>query len=92
MSGWPVRSRGPEERQGGRIEAVDQYRGLAIVLMVIANHLADIASVPGWLKHAPDVGLTPIDLIAPFFIFAIGLTYGPSYRGRTAMSFAGGSP
>jgi len=75
----------PGGRQGERIEAVDQYRGLAIVLMVIANHLADIAS-------APDVGLTPIDLIAPFFIFAIGLTCGPSCRGRTAISFAGGSP
>ncbi|MBE3065438.1 MAG: DUF1624 domain-containing protein [Spirochaetes bacterium] len=72
----------PGERQGGRSEAVDKYRGLAIILMVIANHLADIASVPAGLKHAPDVGLTPIDLIAPFFIFAIGLTYGPSYRGR----------
>ena len=72
----------PGERQGGRSEAVDKYRGLAIILMVIANHLADIASIPAGLKHAPDVGLTPIDLIAPFFIFAIGLTYGPSYRGR----------
>jgi predicted acyltransferase len=90
MSGWPVRSRAPEQRsrnrpggrQGERLEAVDQYRGLAIILMVIANHLADITSVPAWLKHAPDVGLTPIDLIAPIFIFAIGLTFGPSYRGR----------
>jgi predicted acyltransferase len=72
----------PGGRQGGRIEAVDQFRGLAIILMALANHLADIASVPAWLKHAPDVGLTPIDLVAPFFIFAIGLTYGPSYRGR----------
>jgi len=90
MSGWPVRSRAPEHRsreqpggrQDERSEAVDQYRGLAIILMVLANHLADITSVPAWLKHAPDVGLTPIDLVAPFFIFAIGLTYGPSYRGR----------
>jgi predicted acyltransferase len=40
--------------------------------------------VPAWLKHAPDVGLTVIDLIAPFFIFAIGLTYGPSLRRRLA--------
>ncbi len=85
-----MRSRAPEPRsrepaggrQGERLEAVDQYRGLAIILMVIANHLADITSVPAWLKHAPDVGLTPIDLIAPIFIFAIGLTFGPSYRGR----------
>jgi predicted acyltransferase len=50
--------------------------------MVLANYLADVASVPSWLKHARDVGLTAIDLIAPFFIFAIGLTFGPSYRRR----------
>ena len=58
------------------------FRGLAIIAMVLANYLADIAVVPAALKHAPDVGLTVIDLIAPFFIFAIGVTYGPSLRRR----------
>jgi len=65
-----------------RIDAIDQYRGIAIMLMVIANYLFDVVTIPGWLKHAPDIGLTIIDLIAPFFIFAIGLTYGASYRSR----------
>ena len=65
-----------------RIEAIDQYRGIAIILMVIANYLFDVTTIPGWLKHAPDIGLTVIDLIAPFFIFAIGLTYRASYRAR----------
>jgi len=65
-----------------RIDDIDQYRGIAIILMVIANYLFDVTTIPGWLKHAPDIGLTIIDLIAPFFIFAIGLTYGASYRSR----------
>jgi predicted acyltransferase len=65
-----------------RLEDVDQFRGLAIVLMVLANYLAGVAIVPAWLRHAPDIGLTVIDLIAPFFIFAIGLTYGISFRRR----------
>jgi predicted acyltransferase len=65
-----------------RLAAIDTYRGLAIVLMVIANYLSDVTTIPGWLKHAPDIGLTAIDLIAPLFIFAIGLTYGPSWRRR----------
>jgi len=65
-----------------RIEAIDQYRGMAIILMVIANYLFDVTTIPAWLKHAPDIGLTVIDLIAPFFIFAIGLTYGASYGKR----------
>jgi predicted acyltransferase len=67
-----------------RNPAIDLYRGLAIVLMILANYLAGAAVVPAWLKHAPDAGLTVIDLIAPFFIFAIGLTYGPSARRRFA--------
>jgi len=66
-----------------RIVAIDQFRGFAILLMVLANYLGGIRVVPAWLKHAPDVGLTVADLIAPFFIFAIGLTYGLSARRRT---------
>lgn len=65
-----------------RIVAIDQFRGFAILLMVLANYLAGVHSVPAWLKHAPDIGLTVADLIAPFFIFAIGLTYGLSARRR----------
>ena len=60
------------------------FRGLAIVLMVLANYLAGPTVVPAWLKHAPDAGLTVIDLVAPFFIFAIGLSYGLSARRRIA--------
>ena len=65
-----------------RIASIDQFRGFAISAMVLANYLAGVHCVPVWLKHAPDVGLTVADLIAPFFIFAIGLTYGLSARRR----------
>jgi predicted acyltransferase len=65
-----------------RSQAIDQFRGLAIVLMVLANYLAGIGWIPAWLKHAPDIGLTVTDLVAPLFIFAIGLTYGSSFRRR----------
>ncbi len=54
-----------------RSAALDQFRGLAIALMVPANYLEHIAIVPAWLKHAPDIGFTVIDLIAPMFIFAL---------------------
>jgi predicted acyltransferase len=37
---------------------------------------------PAWLKHAPDIGFTIADLVAPMFIFAIGLTFGISARKR----------
>ncbi len=65
-----------------RLESIDQFRGFAILLMVLANYLGVPNRVPSWLKHAPDIGLTVIDLIAPMFIFAIGLTYGLSARRR----------
>jgi predicted acyltransferase len=68
----------------GRLEAIDRYRGFAILLMVLADYLADIVTVPAWLKHAPDVGYTVIDLIAPLFVFAMGLTFGLSFRRRAA--------
>ncbi len=73
-----------ESSRGERLEAIDQYRGFAILLMVLADYLARINTVPAWLKHAPDVGYTVMDLIAPLFIFAIGLTYGLSFRRRLA--------
>jgi predicted acyltransferase len=65
-----------------RISSLDQFRGFAILTMVLANYMGGIQLIPAWLKHAPDIGLTVIDLIAPFFIFAIGLTYGLSFKAR----------
>lgn len=66
----------------GRIDAIDQFRGFAIICMVLINYGAEIQSFPTWLKHAPDIGLTFPDLGAPVFIFAIGLTYGLSFHRR----------
>jgi predicted acyltransferase len=66
----------------GRLEAIDQFRGFAILLMVLADYLSRIQSVPAWLKHAPGVGLTVVDLIAPMFILAIALAYRPSLKRR----------
>jgi predicted acyltransferase len=65
-----------------RISSIDQFRGFAIVTMVLANYMGGVSITPAWLKHAPDIGLTVIDLIAPFFIFAIALTFGQSFNRR----------
>jgi predicted acyltransferase len=65
-----------------RISSLDQFRGFAILTMALANYMGGAGVIPAWLKHAPDIGLTVIDLIAPFFIFAIGLTFGLSFRRR----------
>ncbi len=65
-----------------RIAPIDQFRGFAILLMVLADYFNNISTIPAWLKHAPDIGYTVIDLVAPLFVFAIGLTYGMSFRRR----------
>lgn len=65
-----------------RLEAIDQFRGFAILLMILANYMNNVQVVPAWLKHSEDIGYTAIDLIAPLFVFAIGLTYGLSFRRR----------
>lgn len=65
-----------------RSEPIDQFRGFSIILMVVINYLSGIESIPDWLKHVPDIGMNFPDLGTPVFIFAIGLTYGLSYRRR----------
>lgn len=73
----------PREKSGNRIDVIDQYRGFAILLMVVADYLSRIHRVPIWLKHAAGgVGLTVVDLIAPMFILSIGLTFGRSWQRR----------
>jgi predicted acyltransferase len=67
-----------------RLESIDAFRGFSILLMVLADYLAGPAIVPAWLKHSPDVGFTVIDVIAPMFITAIGLTFGLAFRARLA--------
>jgi len=66
----------------GRSLAIDRLRGALIVLMVGGDYLGGVGFVPAFLKHAPDIGLTVADLVAPCFIVTIGLTYGPSFARR----------
>ncbi len=65
-----------------RVQGIDGFRGLAIVLMALGNFSFNIRWVPGALKHMPDIGVTIADLVAPMFIFAIALTVGPSMQRR----------
>lgn len=81
-SSRPVKGTQPQPSR--RYEAIDQYRGLAILLMVLADYLSGAGATPDWLKHASDIGYTVIDLIAPMFVFAMGLTFGLSFRRRLA--------
>ena len=67
-----------------RIQAIDQLRGFAMICMVLINYGMGVQTLPDWLKHSPDIGMTFADLGTPVFVFAIGLTYGLSFRRRLA--------
>ncbi|NHK31185.1 MAG: DUF1624 domain-containing protein [Asgard group archaeon] len=63
-----------------RYLSIDVFRGLAIAAMIFVNTLSEFNTTPTWSKHAIDFGLSYVDLVAPFFIFAIALTYRMSFN------------
>ncbi len=65
-----------------RIHAIDTFRGFSILIMVIFNYAMEVETLPAWMKHSADIGMTFPDLGTPVFVFAIGLTFGLSFRRR----------
>jgi len=64
-----------KEMEPSRIISIDVFRGFLIPLMTFVNTTSYFDNTPLWLRHVNGIGLTITDLVAPFFIFAIGLTY-----------------
>ena len=65
-----------------RLKSIDSFRGMIIIAMVIVNFLKVLSWIPSFLKHASPGGVTFVDIIAPAFIFIVGLTYPLSYNKR----------
>ena len=57
-----------------RIESVDILRGITIVAMILVNNPGTWGEVYQPLLHADWHGLTPTDLIFPFFLFIVGIS------------------
>ncbi len=53
-----------------RYYSLDVFRGATIAFMILVNNQAGPSYAP--LDHAPWHGLTPTDLVFPFFLFAVG--------------------
>ena len=69
-----------------RADALDALRGLAILLMILSGNIHFANALPGWMYHAqvppPDFmfnpnlpGITWVDLVFPFFLFAMGVAF-----------------
>jgi predicted acyltransferase len=57
-----------------RLRSLDVFRGLTMAGMVIVNNPGDWGNVYWPLLHADWHGLTPTDLIFPFFLFIVGVS------------------
>ncbi len=55
-----------------RYYSLDVFRGATVALMILVNNPGSWGHIYSPLEHAPWHGLTPTDLVFPFFLFAVG--------------------
>lgn len=55
-----------------RFYSLDVFRGATVALMILVNNPGSWANIFPPLEHASWHGLTPTDLVFPFFLFAVG--------------------
>ena len=55
-----------------RFYSLDVFRGATVCLMIMVNNPGSWSHIYPPLDHAPWHGLTPTDLVFPFFLFAVG--------------------
>lgn len=65
-----------------RLLSLDVFRGITIAAMVLVNDAGDWSHVYEPLEHAAWNGLTPTDLIFPFFMFIVGTAMTLSFAKR----------
>ncbi len=55
-----------------RFYSLDVFRGATVALMILVNNPGSWSNIFPPLEHASWHGLTPTDLVFPFFLFAVG--------------------
>lgn len=71
---------------GGRLRSLDMLRGLTVMLMIFVNNGAG-DEIFSTLQHSRWNGMTPCDLVFPFFLFIMGIsTYLSMRKSRFAWS------
>lgn len=64
----------PAEAGSGRLKALDIMRGITIAGMILVNNPGSWGHIYTPLEHAAWHGLTPTDLVFPFFMFIMGMS------------------
>lgn len=62
----------PGSAAAARLRALDAFRGATVAGMILVNNPGTWKHLYPPLAHAPWHGLTPTDLVFPFFLFAVG--------------------
>ena len=62
-----------------RLISLDAFRGLTIAAMILVNNPGSWEHVYAPLEHAAWNGITPTDLIFPFFLFIVGVAIAYAY-------------
>ncbi len=65
-----------------RLASLDAFRGFTIIGMIIVNTPGSWSYVFPPLRHAEWNGLTPTDLVFPFFLFIVGVSIVLAYSKR----------
>src|SRR5690349_4947231 len=55
-----------------RFYSLDVFRGATVCLMILVNNPGNWQHIYAPLEHAEWHGVTPTDLVFPFFLFAVG--------------------
>jgi predicted acyltransferase len=69
-----------------RVVSIDIFRGLTMAVMIFVNALSGVGGLPWWTyhAHAKDDVMTYVDMVFPFFLFAVGLSLPLSITQRLA--------
>jgi len=69
-------------KENERLISLDAFRGFTIASMIMVNNPGSWSHVYAPLLHRPWNGITPTDLIFPFFIFIVGVSIALAYSKR----------
>jgi predicted acyltransferase len=69
-------------QENERLISLDAFRGFTIASMIMVNNPGSWSHVYAPLLHKPWHGITPTDLIFPFFIFIVGVSIALAYTKR----------
>ncbi len=67
-------------KSGNRLTALDVMRGITVAGMILVNNPGSWGHIYAPLEHAEWIGLTPTDLVFPFFMFIMGVSTSMSLR------------